>query len=590
MKEVKKDIKKISSMKEALDSIKSSRRSSVEVVNKDRMGLRDIFWSYPSFFSNIFRKTAPLSFILIFSLIGLGVFSFLRSDIFAEVFDTKSNDTFVEGTVGAISTLNPLFTSQNPVDKDIQSLVFEKFVEVDSKGDPQKSIAQNWAVASDGKTYDFKISLDHRWQDGKLLTMEDIIFTFETAKMLSTDYGYDTVGSALSNVTLTKISDDTVRFTLTESNSTFFEAVSVYIVPKHILEDISLYELPFNSFAKYPIGSGPYKVYRSEPNVVYLEASNYYWVTPKIETFVYRLYSDYESLEAAFRNKVLDAASGVDGGSMSFSDEYSEYTKYEFPLYTRLRMIFYNIRKEKLESEKIRMALDYLTDKDELLEDSSISGESLYGPISKMSWAYSEKEISKYAYDPKKASELLKGLGYTKDETTGFYQSSDNKILSFTLSYYDNSINNRLVNSLRDLWKEEGIILILEPLSYTQLTQEIVATRDFELLLYEVETTIDPDQYNLWHSLKTNYPDLNLSGYEYERVDILLEEGRKSVQKSVRKEKYRLFQKYLTADAPVLFLYNPNYTYIVNKDTYVSEFSDIAYPSDRFKDIVTWSK
>ena len=83
--------------------------------------------------------------------------------------------------------------------------------------------------------------------------------------------------------------------------------------------------------------------------------------------------------------------------------------------------------------------------------------------------------------------------------------------------------------------KEEGVVLKLEKLNYNQITQEIIATRDFEVLLYEVETTIDPDQYNLWHSLKSNYPDLNISGYSYERVDILLEDARKTKDRTLRK-------------------------------------------------------
>jgi peptide/nickel transport system substrate-binding protein len=103
----------------------------------------------------------------------------------------------------------------------------------------------------------------------------------------------------------------------------------------------------------------------------------------------------------------------------------------------------------------------------------------------------------------------------------------------------------------------KGVILNLEPLTYRQLTQEIVATRDFELLMYEIETTIDPDQYNLWHTLKSDYPDLNLSGYSYERVDIL-EDGRRSVDRKVRQERYALFQRYLIQDAPALFLYRPS--------------------------------
>lgn len=589
-KKATKETKKLS-MKEAFESLKASNRASIVVGSKndEKVTFRDWLWNYPENISSLFKKTSPISFMLVFLLLGFGLFTLFRSESFASMFNTRKSDIFVEGSVGAISTFNPLFTSQNPVDKDIQALVFEKFIKIGMDGKPIASIAKDWVVSKDGKTYDFTIDLTHKWQDGEPLTLEDIVFTFETAKKLSSDFGYDTIGSTLSGVVIDKISEDKLRFTLSETNSTFFEAVSVYIVPKHKLEDVSLQDFPFNSFAKYPLGSGPYKVYRSEPNVIYLSASEYYWVTPKIETIIYRLYQDYPSMEASFRNGMLDAIGGIDGGLMTFAEEYSGYKEYDLTIESRLRMIFFNVRKEKLEGKEIRNALNYITDKNKLLEKSSISGVPTYGPISKSNWAYSE-DISKFEYDPVKAGEIFNGLGYTKNDKSGYYESSDKKILSFTISYYDNDLNNRLVNALRDLWKEEGVVLNLEPLSYTQLTQEIVATRNFDMLLYEVETTIDPDQYNLWHTLKTNYPDLNLSGYSYERVDILLEDGRRSTDINTRKDKYRLFQKYLTQDSPAMFLYHPTYTYIVKDSVYIPQIDNLAYPYQRFKDIAIWTK
>ncbi len=594
MTESKRDLdtkaKKLPSMKEAFESIglgTKVRKSNGS--GKPRTTVRDWLWNYPENLFTFFKSTSPISFIAVFLILGFGIFSFLKSDTLASVFSDQRNEIFVEGSVGAISTFNPLFISQNPVDKDIQALVFEKFVDISIDGNPTPAIATDWVVSKDGKTYDFTISKDHLWQDGEPLTVEDVIFTFEVAKTLASDHGYDTVGSVLEEVKIDKVSDDKVRFTLSETNSTFFEAVSVYIVPEHILGNISVGDIPFNSFAKYPTGSGPYRVYRSEPNVVYLSASNFYRVTPKIETVIYRLYSDYKGLEAAFRNGVLDAVGGIDGGVMSFVEEYPDYTRYEIPIDSRIRMIFFNIRKEKFEGEGVRMALNEITDKEKLLELANIPGTIADGPIASSSWAFS-KSIVKYPYDAEKSAKKFKDMGYTRNEQSGYYETKDKKILSFTISYYDNELNSRLVNALKSLWKEEGVVLNLEPLTYTQLTQEIVATRDFELLLYEIETTVDPDQYNLWHSLKSNYPDLNLSGYSYERVDILLEEGRRSIDKKVRKEKYDLFQKYLTQDAPVLFLYHPSYTYVVKDSVKIPELGPVAFPSQRYQSIALWAK
>jgi len=587
--EVSEKKNRLVSMKEAFLRVNPSK-TVIKTGIKNRQSFREWLWNYPSNLSNFFQKTSPISFILVFMLLGGSLFFFFRSNIFANAISNEKNDVFVEGNIGAISSFNPLFATQNPVDSDIQALVFEKFVNISNDGKPQDGIAIDWIVSSDGKTYDFVISLDHTWQDGQPLTMEDILFTFDISKELSSKLGYDTVGTALTDVKVNMISDDKLRFTLPESNATFFEAISVYIVPAHKFEEMQLADIPFSSFAKYPIGSGPYEVYRSEPNVVYLKASNYFWVTPKIETFIYRLYSDYENLEAAFRNGILDAMGGVNGNDMSYIEEYSGYSSKEVTLNSRLRMIFFNTRKEKLQSKEIRQALNYLTNKEKLLEMSNISGVLANGPISSISWAYDTKEVSVYAFNQEKANKILNNLGYSKNEETGYYEKEDKKILSFTLSYYDNSLNERLANSLKELWKAEGIVLNLEPLSYKQITQEIVATRDFELLMFEVETTVDPDQYNLWHSLKSNYPDLNISGYSYERVDILLEDARRSTKLETREKNYSLFQRYLTQDSPAIFLYHPNYTYVVKDTVQISDISGIYYPYQRFDNVAYWSK
>lgn len=578
------------SMKEAFQSIRPSKNIINVSQKKQRGTLRDWLWDYPLNIGKLFKDTAPLSFIIMFSLIGISLFVFLTSSTFANVITKEKEDIYVEGSVGAISSFNPLFTSQSSVDADIRELVFEKFILITQDGKPQKEIAQDWSISADGKTYDFTISLNHKWQDGKPLTIDDVMFTFEIAKELASQYSYDTIGSSLTSVEITKVDESKVRFTLTESNATFFEAISVYIIPKHKFEGVKVMDIPFDSFAKYPLGSGPYQIYRSEPNVVYLKASEYYSIKPKIDTFIYRLYSNHEALEAAFRNGILDAMGSVDEFSISYSKEYSGYKEYSVILNSRLRMIFFNTRKERLENKDVRIALNYITNKELLMEKANISGEIAYGPIPSTSWAYSEKDVLKYEYQPEKALEIFNRLGYTKSESDGYFQTEDKKILSFTLSYFDNPLNTRIATSLEQLWKQEGVVLNLEPLSYTQLTQEILATRDFELLMYEVETTIDPDQYNLWHSLKTNYPDLNLSGYTYERVDILLEEARQSQKRDKRISNYALFQKYLTQDAPVIFLYHPKYTYVVKNDIKISDISNIMYPYQRFHNISTWEK
>lgn len=574
------------SMKEAFEKIspKKVRKS----INEKKSGIRYIWWKYPSFFEKFIKNSRPLSYILMFSIVSIFLcYSLINLDIFKD-FNNKQKDSFVEGSVGAISSLNPLYLTQNPIDKAIHELVFEKFIEIDKDGNPIKGVADTWDMSDDYLRYSFNIEDGHFWQDGEPLTMDDVIFTFNTAIKLAEKYNADSVGVPLVGVKIQKVDEDTIEFVLENTNATFFEAVSIYIVPKHRLEDVSLNTMQFDIFTKYPLGSGPYSIVKSEPNIVIMEASEYFPEDIPIQSFTYRIYDDLNSLEVAFRNGELDAISGVNSGGLDFVNEYSDYKVLSTSIEQRTRIIFFNNRRDSLSNPSVRQALSYITDKESLLEKSQIPGEVAKGVFPRVSWAF-DADAEQYEYNPESAVALFKEVGYEKNESSGYYEGEDNKILSFTLSYLDNDSNGRLVESLRELWKEEGVILNLDPLSYEQITQEIISTRNFEMLLYEVETTVDPDQYNLWHSLKKDYPDLNLSGYEYERVDILLEEARTEHDKEVRKEKYRLFQKYLMDDAPVIFLYHPQYVYVVPKDLQGPNLDEIAYPQDRFRNITKWS-
>lgn len=555
---------------------------------RERLSLRDVVWNYPLYFSKLFKLFVPFSYIVVFLICGVLLSLFLQSEIFAKLFDNEGKkNIYTEGSVGAISSFNPLFLSNNYVDKAVEELVFERFVNIDKKGNPLPEIAVKWNVSNDRLTYDFEIASDIYWQTGEKLTVDDVIYTFETAISLHKDYGYDSVGAALSGLKIERTGEYSLKFVLSEVTPSFWEAISISIVPKMRLEAVDLEQMPFDMFAKYPIGSGKYKVTRTEQNAVFLQDNEYDKYFPTIKEIVLKIYPDKESLETAFRIGALDGLGGWDQELFTFLGEYSNVTKYVKREDFRVKNIFFNMRKEFLKRKELREAVTHLLDKEKLLAESGVGGYSLQGPYSENSWAFTEKYPA-YKYDPAKAASLLKLVGYVKNPESGYYESKNQEILTLTLSYFESSTNERLVSLLVDLFEKEGIILKTEKLNYNQITQEIIATRDFELLLYEVEVTVDPDQYNLWHSLKSNYPDLNLSGYAYERVDILLEDGRKSFKQELRKEKYELFQKYLLADAPAIFLYNPSFVYFVKSDMVGLDIENIKYSYERFHNIHQW--
>lgn len=580
------DQAKVSTMRSALDEI--GVKKNLIVKRKKRFSLRDFIWDYPVNFVKLFKMFIPLSYILLFLFIGGLLSLFLQSGLIEKIFSNQnSKRSFVEGSVGAISSFNPLFLTNNYVDRAVEELVFDRFVYIDKDGNPVPGIAKEWIVSDDRLQYEFTIRKDKYWHTGEGVSLDDIVFTFETVISLKKDYGYDSVGAALTDMKIERINDEKVRFILSEVTPSFWEAISIAIVPKARLENVRLDELPFDMFAKYPIGSGKFKITRTDQNAVYLKDSEYDEYDMQIEEIVLKIYPDKESLETAYRIGSLDGLGGWDKELFSFMAEYGNVIEYQKRENFRMKTIFFNTRKDSLKNKDMRIALSYLLDKESFLNISKVNGFLLNGMYSENTWAFNSG-LEYITYNPEKAVPLLSSLGYTKNIESGYFESKNKEFLTFSLSYFDSKTNERLVAILVDLFAKEGIVLKTEKLNYNQITQEIIATRDFELLLYEVECTVDPDQYNLWHSLKSNYPDLNLSGYNYERVDILLEDARKSFDRNVRKGKYDLFQKYLIADAPAIFLYNPTFVYFVNEDLVGIDIENIKYSYERFHNIEDW--
>lgn len=570
-----------------------------EILAEKKKTFRDILWDYPTILANFFLSFQPISSIIIFSIIAFfaisnykSINSFLSNNILAEI-DASAQTTITEGTIGSISNLNPIFITNSQADKDIQALVFQKFLTLDENGSPRPLIAERWRVVGD-QEYTFYLKDNLYFSDGQKLTAEDVKYTFDTAIYLSKNNGLNTVGNALENVTISIIDDYTIKFSLSEKNATIYEAVSQYIVPKHYFElsDINLLE---NSWLNNkPIGSGPYVIAENTDYSIKLVKSDYYKPSPNIEVYYVKFFNNYDDLLTSYYNNKLDIVSNLEANALDFEKANVSFKEKSILINNRKKIIYFNTR-DKFKNIYLRQALSHLVEKEALISSIGITALPIQGPISESSWAYNNDKTIYYEYSPEKASSYLASSGYKRDEATGIYINSNGEQLSFSLTYLDTDLNKKIAKELKNQFEENGVILDIESdiKDYDQMIREILPTRDFELLLYELETTIDPDQYNLWHSLKSDYPNLNISGKteKSQRIDLLLEMARMTTKingEKGRKEYYQNFQKYFMSDAPAIFLYSPNYSYFISKKLVIPEQEFSAVPADRFQNVAYW--
>ena len=181
------------------------------------------------------------------------------------------------------------------------------FLELDSKGEMQPHIMTSWDIAEDQMTIEATFATDEgvTWHDGRPLTIDDVIFTF--------DYMLNVKKSSyvrsLSQVE--KVDDKTLKLTF-DTPAAFSTLNKIarfcYVYPKHIWEGVENYQEYTGEDAV--VGCGPYKLSEIDPEaqmVTYEAVDHYFKGELTVKKVVVRSYDGHDALVMALRNGEIDA-------------------------------------------------------------------------------------------------------------------------------------------------------------------------------------------------------------------------------------------------------------------------------------------
>jgi len=228
--------------------------------------------------------------------------------------------------------------------------------------------------------------------------------------------------------------------------------------------------------------------------------------------------------------------------------------------------------------------------------------EELQKCLAKDSEVYPEGEITGYFGKSTKAAVIkfqkryvkgISGTGLVGPKTRAKLNEfclppfQETLLLQFTLTTVNQPQLIEVAELLKTQWEEIGASVEIEVLDISEL-KVIIKERNYDSLLFgEVLGTI-PDPFTFWHSSQKNDPGLNLTGYENKDVDKLLKEARETLDENVRKEKYETFQDILIEDTPCIFLYSPDYLYLISNKIKGVDTEKIIDPAKRFSNIENW--
>lgn len=327
----------------------------------------------------------------------------------------------------------------------------------------------------------------------------------------------DEVNYHFSDVVVERPDQNTVVYRLKESYAPFLVKVSKPLFKGNV------------------VGIGDYKLSQIKLNGDFVQSLTLTQVKNPAFTKTYRFYPTLQAVKLAYlMGEVTSVQNIPDTTYAQTSLSTFPNSKVEKKANTnKLVTLFYNTQDKVLSDKRLREALNYS------LPDEFAQGKRAYVPFSSDSWVYDPTTIV-FSQDLARAKELL-------DAAT---VASTSARLSLTIS-----ASSKYLQTAKDIataWKKLGID--------TKINEVNTLPTVFQIYLGDFNIPTDPDQYTLWHSSQDN----NITRYDSQRIDKLLEDGRQILDFDERKKIYEDFQKYLLADAPASFLYYP-YEYTVTR-------------------------
>ena len=427
-------------------------------------------------------------------------------------------------------------------------------------------IADKIEWPNDRSWVSYKIRKEALWHDGKKITPEDVIWTFNTLM----EKGHPFYRYYYSDVIeVIKVNEDIVRFNFKDANNLELPLIvgQLPVLPKHYWYGKNFEETSM----EIPIGSGPYKIKNFDPgrSITY-ELNSTYWGrnipikkgTENFEFIRYEYYKDRSVEREAFKsgdidffseNTSKDWATNYDTPAVKKGLIKKELIDHENP--QGMQAFVFNIRKDIFKDKRVRKALTYAFDfewtnknlfydaykrTNSYFENSELASSGL--PQEKeleFLNPYMDvlpKEIFINEYNPPKTN----GSGFIREElqkATSLLQSSGWKLVNGELK--NERLNKkfefeillvspafeRIVLPFKNNLKKLGINVSVRTIDSAQY-QNRINNFDFDMIVSTFSQSLSPgnEQKGFWGSdaADTN-GSRNLVGIKSTIIDMLIE-------------------------------------------------------------------
>ncbi|MFH0732414.1 MAG: peptide-binding protein [Candidatus Omnitrophota bacterium] len=488
----------------------------------------------------------------------------------------------VTASIGDARSLIPMLATDT-ASAEICSVVYNGLVKYDKDINLVGDLAQSWEILDEGVRIIFHLRKDVKWHDGVGFSAKDVEFTYKKLidPQVKTAYGGDFQKIKQLNI----IDDYTVEVIYNEPHAPAISSWGMPIIAYHLLKDE---DLNTSKHARAPVGTGPYKFRKwiTGEKIELVSNSDYFEGSPRIDNYIYRIIPDNAGMFLELQ------AGGVDIMDLTplqykrqtdtpfFKNNFNKY-KYASFGYTYLG---YNLKNEKFKDLRVRQALDFAVDKNELIDGVLLGlGRIDTGPFVPESWAYNPG-VRPRPFDPEKAKELLKEAGW-QDTDNDSCLDKDGQAFEFTIMVNQgNDSRAQAAQIIQKRLAQIGVKVKIKTVEWSVMITEFINKRRFEAVLMGWGLAREPDCFDIWHSSKTKEGEFNFISYNNPEVDELLVKGRRIFDKPERAKIYHRVHEILYDEQPYMFLWIADSLPIVNKRIKGIE----AAPAGIYHDFIHW--
>ena len=515
----------------------------------------------------------------------------------------KYGGQIVTSTIGeGPKTFNP-WVSKDATSSQIGDLMYDSLFTTDAvTGEVIPNLAKELKVSPDLKTYTVVLRKGVKWSDGKEITADDVVFTWNDI-ILAGFGNTSTRDSVLIDgeyPKVRKIDKYTVEFEIKKPFAPFQRIVGTQIAPAHIFKKVvEKGHRYFDSYLgttispKDIVASGPFIVEEYVPaqRVVLKRNPNYYAmdeehnILPYIDKYVILIVGDLNNELLKFEAGELDVISirGKDLARFKQKEKRGNYKIYNLGPNTGTMFLAFNLNTRKNKEGKdyvspikqkwfndvnFRTAIDYTIDRNAMVYNIvNGAAQPLFTAESLSSIFLNENLASGHEQNVEYARQLLKESGFYTDETGSLYDKEGNPVEFDLYTNAGQTEREACGVMIKEDLKALGIKVNFKPIEFNSLVNKMMTTSDWDMVIMGLTgSPLEPHSgKNVWNSrghlhifnMRFN-GDKNDTVLEWEKeLDNIIEQGALELDFAKRKAIYDKYQQIIYDERPIIYLYSP---------------------------------